>query len=214
MTYLSIKFLWNKVILTVFSNRSLLIRRYHLTQLVNVVEIRIMLIIRHRLILKFIHFPIVFWDNVVWIIFLMHMLLSLILMMRVTIHDAELLIFTENITNAEWSRHRRGQHSKAFFDFWSKVTRVASNVTSSEKILDAYFFLSESHLFHSTNQNTAIEVSLSLCRAWRFATPLRFNCVMGNRFLTIIFLNINLINIQHISLFVEILIISLIITWL
>lgn len=156
--------------LTIFSDRSLLIRRYHLTQLVNMVEIWIMLIAGHRLILKFVHFPIVFRDDVVWIIFLMHvLLLCLILMMRVTIHDAELLIFAENITNTERSRHRRRQHSKAFFQFPIKSPAMRRTSLRQKKFTTHCISLQASLIFLTLNKTQQRKFCFHLGRAWKLA---------------------------------------------
>lgn len=110
---------------TILGDRSLLIRWNHLAQLVNVIKIRIMLVVGYRLLLKFLNFPIVLRHRVVWIIVLMHvLLLCLILVMRVAIHDAELLIFVEDVANAEGSRYWRRQHPRAFCSIPNWVSDV------------------------------------------------------------------------------------------
>lgn len=85
---------WNSQILrTIFRNRWILIRRSDRIQLMNVAQVRIVSVCRHRaLFLELLHVPIVLLhDRIVTVILLRHvLLLQLVLMMhgRIAIHDS------------------------------------------------------------------------------------------------------------------------------
>ena len=107
------------ILRTVLCNRWILIRRGDLIQLMmNMRQVRIVSVSRHhRLLLELLRVPIVIRHDVVTVIFLWHVLLLELVLMdrRVAIHDSELLILAENVTDAERGSGDRGrQHSNAF----------------------------------------------------------------------------------------------------
>lgn len=114
-------FLKNSQILrTILRNRWILIRRSDRVQLMNVAQVRIMRVRRHRaLFLELFHvLPIVLLhDRIVTVILLGHvLLLQLVLVMmhgRIAIHDPQLLILAKNVADTERGSGGR-QHSNAF----------------------------------------------------------------------------------------------------
>lgn len=106
------------ILRTVLCNRWILVRSSDLIQLMNVTQVRIVRISRHRLFLELLHVPVVVRHDIVTVIFLRHVLLLKLMLMvdrRVAIHDSKLLILAENVADAERGSGDRGrQHSNAF----------------------------------------------------------------------------------------------------
>lgn len=109
---------YTPILRTVLCNRWILVRSSDLIQLMNVTQVRIVRISRHRLFLELLHVPIVVRHDIITVIFLRHVLLLKLMLMvdrRVTIHDSKLLILAENVADAERGSGDRGrQHSNAF----------------------------------------------------------------------------------------------------
>lgn len=109
---------YTAILRTVLCNRWILVRSSDLIQLMNVTQVRIVRISRHRLFLELLHVPVVVRHDIITVIFLRHVLLLKLMLMvdrRVAIHDSELLILAENVADAERGSGDRGrQHSNAF----------------------------------------------------------------------------------------------------
>ena len=109
---------YTPILRTVLCNRWILVRSSDLIQLMNVTQVRIVRISRHRLFLELFHVPVVVRHDIITVIFLRHVLLLKLMLMvdrRVAIHDSELLILAENVADAERGSGDRGrQHSNAF----------------------------------------------------------------------------------------------------
>lgn len=109
---------YTPILRTVLCNRWILVRSSDLIQLMNVTQVRIVRISRHRLFLELLHVPVVVRHDIITVIFLRHVLLLKLMLMvdrRVTIHDSKLLILAENVADAERGSGDRGrQHSNAF----------------------------------------------------------------------------------------------------
>lgn len=109
---------YTPILRTVLCNRWILVRSSDLIQLMNVTQVRIVRISRHRLFLELLHVPVVVRHDIIAVIFLRHVLLLKLMLMvdrRVTIHDSKLLILAENVADAERGSGDRGrQHSNAF----------------------------------------------------------------------------------------------------